>query len=123
MQEVRNLLSTKWYVVGVNARRRMQTAYTTKRGRPEPWIGTAPHALTDDEQVSPASPHPHADATYRVVALDDGTFAVEVVIPDTFPTRVIGLPSQDAADAYSQATKPARSLLGTLKRRQFRPVY
>jgi hypothetical protein len=32
--------------------------------------------------------HPHADASYRVVARDDGSFEVEVSIPDTHPTRV-----------------------------------
>lgn len=32
--------------------------------------------------------HPHAEATYQVIARDDGTFEVEVNIPDTNPTRV-----------------------------------
>jgi hypothetical protein len=32
--------------------------------------------------------HPHAEASYRVVASDDGSFEVEVSIPDTHPTRV-----------------------------------
>ncbi len=33
-------------------------------------------------------PHPHAEATYRVFTDDDGSFAVEVTIPDTHPTKV-----------------------------------
>ena len=32
--------------------------------------------------------HPHAEATYRVVPFDDGSFAVEVNIPGSHPTRV-----------------------------------
>lgn len=32
--------------------------------------------------------HPHAAATYRVIACDDGSFEVEVSIPDSHPTRV-----------------------------------
>ena len=32
--------------------------------------------------------HPHAEATYRVIPLDDGSFGVEVSIPETFPTTV-----------------------------------
>jgi hypothetical protein len=32
--------------------------------------------------------HPHAEATYRVFADGDGSFAVEVKIPDSHPTKV-----------------------------------
>ena len=32
--------------------------------------------------------HPHAEATYRVIAFDDGSFGVEVNIPGSHPTRV-----------------------------------
>ena len=32
--------------------------------------------------------HPHAEATYRVFADQDGSFAVEVKIPDSHPTKV-----------------------------------
>lgn len=41
--------------------------------------------------------HPHAQATYQVVARDDGSFEVEVSIPDTNPTRV--RPFATASDA------------------------
>lgn len=32
--------------------------------------------------------HPHAEATYRVLTDDDASFAVEVTIPGTHPTKV-----------------------------------
>jgi len=32
--------------------------------------------------------HPHAEASYRVVALSSGAFGVEVTIPDSYPTTV-----------------------------------
>jgi len=32
--------------------------------------------------------HPHAEATYRVIPLEDGSFGVEVSIPENFPTTV-----------------------------------
>ena len=33
-----------------------------------------------------ARTHPHAEASYKVVALEDGSFGVEVSIPDSSPT-------------------------------------
>ena len=59
----------------------------------------------------PAPPHPHAEAIYRVVALDDGTFAVEVLIPETFPTLVTGIKSQDAAEAWIARHKATTKFL------------
>jgi hypothetical protein len=44
--------------------------------------------------------HPHAAATYRVVALDDGSFGVEVSIPDSNPTMVSKFPTEAAAEAW-----------------------
>jgi len=35
-----------------------------------------------------ARTHPHAEATYRVVSFDDGSFGVEVNIPVSLPTTV-----------------------------------
>jgi hypothetical protein len=32
--------------------------------------------------------HPHAEATYRVIPFDDGSFAIEVSIPDSYPTKI-----------------------------------
>lgn len=44
--------------------------------------------------------HPHAEASYRVLVLDDGSFGVEVTIPDTSPTTVSKFESQEAAEAW-----------------------
>lgn len=47
-----------------------------------------------------ARTHPHAEATYRVLALDDGSFAVEVSIPDSNPTTVTAFASEADAEAW-----------------------
>ncbi|HTV38459.1 MAG TPA: hypothetical protein VMF12_18675 [Xanthobacteraceae bacterium] len=44
--------------------------------------------------------HPHADASYRVVARDDGSFEVEVNIPDTHPTRIRPFATPSAAENW-----------------------
>jgi len=44
--------------------------------------------------------HPHAEATYRVVPLDDGSFGVEVNIPDSHPTRVSMFRTEADAEAW-----------------------
>jgi len=44
--------------------------------------------------------HPHAEATYRVLAGDGDTFQVEVTIPDSFPTRVSPFATRDEAEAW-----------------------
>jgi hypothetical protein len=44
-------------------------------------------------------PHPHAEATYRVIPFDDGSFGVEVNIPENYPTTV----SKFATGADAQA--------------------
>jgi hypothetical protein len=44
--------------------------------------------------------HPHAEATYRVVPLKDGTFGVEVVIPETYPTTVSAFATEAEAEAW-----------------------
>jgi hypothetical protein len=44
--------------------------------------------------------HPHAEATYRVLTLDDGAFGVEVSIPDSQPTTVSKFDSETAAEAW-----------------------
>ena len=44
--------------------------------------------------------HPHAEATYRVVRIDDTSFAVEVSIPDTHPTRVSAFATESAAEEW-----------------------
>jgi len=44
--------------------------------------------------------HPHAEASYKVIALDDGSFGVEVSIPDSHPTTVTSFASEQAAEAW-----------------------
>ena len=44
--------------------------------------------------------HPHAEATYRVIAFEDGSFAVEVTIPDTNPTTVRPFKTEADAEAW-----------------------
>ena len=47
-----------------------------------------------------ARTHPHAEASYKVIALDDGSFGVEVSIPDSQPTLVTSFVSEEAAQAW-----------------------
>lgn len=44
--------------------------------------------------------HPHAEATYRVIPLEDGSFAVEVSIPENFPTTVKPFGTETDAEAW-----------------------
>jgi len=44
--------------------------------------------------------HPHALATYRVIPLEDGSFGVEVNIPDSNPTTVSSFPTEADAEAW-----------------------
>ena len=44
--------------------------------------------------------HPHAEATYSVVPLADGTFRVEVVIPESYPTKVSPFSTEADAEAW-----------------------
>jgi hypothetical protein len=44
--------------------------------------------------------HPHAEATYRVVPSEDGSFAVEVAIPDSHPTKVSPFATQAKAEEW-----------------------
>ena len=45
-------------------------------------------------------PHPHAEATYRVIPSGDGTFAVEVSIPETYPAKVSPFATKVDAEAW-----------------------
>ncbi len=47
-----------------------------------------------------ARTHPHAEASYRVISLPDGSFRVEVAIPDTNPTTVSPFPNEADAEAW-----------------------
>ena len=44
--------------------------------------------------------HPHADATYEVIPLDDGSFGVEVTIPESSPTTVSRFATEADAEAW-----------------------
>jgi hypothetical protein len=44
--------------------------------------------------------HPHAEANYSVVPLANGTFSVEVVIPESYPTTVSPFATKAAAQAW-----------------------
>lgn len=58
--------------------------------------------------------HPHAEATYKLITLRDGTFSVEVTIPETGPTKVSGFDTQAKAEAWIERHK-ANIATGTLK--------
>ena len=45
-------------------------------------------------------PHPHEGATHRILELPDGTFGVEVSIPESNPTKVTGLSDRASAEAW-----------------------
>jgi hypothetical protein len=44
--------------------------------------------------------HPYAAATYRVIPLEDGSFGVEVNIPDSLPTTVSRFSTESDAEAW-----------------------
>jgi len=44
--------------------------------------------------------HPHAEATYRVIPFEDGSFGVEVNIPDNYPTTVSPFGTKADAEAW-----------------------
>jgi hypothetical protein len=44
--------------------------------------------------------HPHAEASYRVIPLENGSFGVEVSIPDTNPTTVSMFKTEADAEAW-----------------------
>jgi hypothetical protein len=49
--------------------------------------------------------HPHAEAVYTIIPLNDGKFAVEVTIPGSHPTKVTGLDTEAAAEAWIERHK------------------
>lgn len=44
--------------------------------------------------------HPHAEAAYKVVTVGDGSFAVEVTIPDSHPAKVSPFATEADAEAW-----------------------
>ena len=63
--------------------------------------------------------HPHAEATYRVIPFDNGSFGVEVCIPDRHPTRVSLFKTEADAEAWI-AEHQRRVQSQTPSGRQFR---
>lgn len=64
--------------------------------------------------------HPHFGATYRTDQQSDGSFCVEVSIPDTSPVKVSGFGTQALAGAW--VANHQRHVAEPPKRRsQFRP--
>ena len=63
--------------------------------------------------------HPHAEATYSVVRLGDGSFGVEVIVPETYPTRVSHFTTEIAARAWIATHKMQVQL--NLPNRRLRP--
>lgn len=59
-------------------------------------------------------PHPHIQAAYNLIGLADGTFAVEVSIPETHPIKVSGFDTPEKAGAWIERHK-ANIATGTLK--------
>ena len=72
------------------------------------------------DQPSADRRHPQAEATYRVIPLDNGSFGVEVTVPDTQPTKVSSF--QTEADAETWIAEHKRRVLSQIQAgRGFRP--
>lgn len=65
--------------------------------------------------------HPHADARYCVIACDDGTFEVEVSIPDTNPTRVRPFATSSDAENWIEEHRRRVQAQSETRRWQRRP--
>jgi hypothetical protein len=65
--------------------------------------------------------HPHAGATYQVVAREDGGFGVEVTIPNSHPTMVTGFATEAAAEAWIARHKEGVTNSTSLRRKTFYP--
>jgi hypothetical protein len=44
--------------------------------------------------------HPHAEASYRVIPFSDGSFGIEITIPDRYPTTVSKFKTEADAEAW-----------------------
>ena len=68
--------------------------------------------------------HPHAEAAYRVIPIDGGSFGVEVTIPESCPTTVTRFASEADAEAWIERHRKrvsADSQSGHWFRRTSRP--
>jgi hypothetical protein len=50
--------------------------------------------------MTTANKHPHAETTYRILLLEDGAYGVEVVAPESSPTRVTRFSAEVAAQEW-----------------------
>jgi hypothetical protein len=66
-----------------------------------------------------ATSHPQAEATYRVISRDNGTFDAEIANPETEPALVKGFTSKVDAEAWITAQKK-RVMATPSRRRPFR---
>jgi hypothetical protein len=69
--------------------------------------------------------HPHAEAAYRILSNEDGSFGAEVSIPSrSYPVRVGPFPARSDAEGGSQdtATGGKRSEAGSGLGKRGRPV-
>jgi predicted metal-dependent hydrolase len=64
-------------------------------------MGRGPQTTSNDEKRK----HPYADAEYRVYRLDDGTFGIEVSLPDVLPTKITSFASRAAANQWIENHK------------------
>lgn len=65
--------------------------------------------------------HPQAEAVYRVVSRDDGTFDAEIANPGSEPALVKGFTTAADADAWIAAQKK-RVLASPARHRPFRSI-
>jgi hypothetical protein len=63
--------------------------------------------------------HPHADAAYRIIAMNDRTYGVEVTIPDSYPTKVTSFASEAEAGRWIATHKQKVAEGARLPRRRF----
>ena len=66
-----------------------------------------------------AIPHPQAEATYRVILREDGTFDAEIANPEAQPALVKGFAAAAEAEAWIAAQKK-RALTSPSRRPSFR---
>ena len=64
------------------------------------WVARVSSRWKTHYMRSMARTHPHAEATYTVVPLEDGTFGVKVAIPETYPTTISPFASEADAEAW-----------------------
>jgi hypothetical protein len=57
-----------------------------------------------------ANAHLHADATYRIIPLDGGSFGIEVITPGTKPAMMVPFLTKAAADIWIVDHKDRRAL-------------